>query len=280
MMSATQRLAFGCLVWMAAIVGGVWVLQDVEAKPKASKAPEGMVEVPAGEFWMGCDPAKDSPCEADEAPKRKVTLDAFYIDTTEVTVEAYIACATAGACSPPSTTKPCDTAANNWGKADRTKHPINCVTWDQADAFCKWAGKQLPTEAQWEKAARGKDGKKYPWGDKAASCTHAVMDDKGKGCGTDQTLAVGSKPKGKSAYGALDMSGNVWEWTADRYERDLSTAPTTNPTGSADSKTRVSKGGGFDSSGEVKLRASDRLYSMPDYVMDTRGFRCAKPATP
>ncbi len=112
-----------------------------------------MVSVPAGEFWMGCH-ATDSACRDDEKPGRMVYLDAFKIDKTEVTVNAYKACVKAGACTEPSSYE---------GQGDQ---PVTNVEWFQADAYCRWAGKQLPTEAQWEKAARGTDGRIYPWGNR------------------------------------------------------------------------------------------------------------------
>ncbi len=215
-----------------------------------------MVSVPAGEFWMGCH-ATDSECVGDEKPGRMVYLDAFKIDKTEVTVDAYAACVNAGICSAPDTTSQyCVTEHNNWGKSGRDNHPVNCVDWFQADAYCRWGGKQLPTEAQWEKAARGTDGRIYPWGNKVASCTHAVMDDGGQGCGTNLSNSVGSKPAGASPYGALDMSGNVWEWTADWYDSGYdASSPSRNPTGPSSGSDRVFRGGGFNNKAAY-LRAS------------------------
>ena len=138
----------------------------------------------------------------------------LYLSNTEVTVGQYRACVKAGACSEPDTGKYC-----NWNESGREDHPINCVDWNQARTFAKWVGGDLPSEAQWEYAARsgGRDWK-YPWGNESASCEYAIMDDGGNGCGKDRTWAVCSKPKGNSKQGLCDMAGGVWEWVRDEYK--------------------------------------------------------------
>ena len=224
--------------------------------PPGITVPDGMIYVPAGKTLRGCyDPIaaereaaekaaekqaeasgqkaaeaaeKSEPkgrpsknlCGEDEKPWHWIELDAFLLDQTEVTVEAFEGCVKAGACSDADLGKVQDGKAHlcNWGKADRKRHPINCVIWNQAHAYCAWAGKRLPTEAEWERAARGDDGRSYPWGRSVVTCDrgvwHTAVDKK---CGEKSTQPVGSKPKGRSAYGALDMAGNVWEWVNDRY---------------------------------------------------------------
>ena len=231
-----------------------------------------MVPVPAGPFQMGCNEAVDGDCDSDELPYHEVTLDAYEIDETEVTVAAYAACVQAGACAEP------DTGYNgcNWGAADRAEHPVNCVDWGQAGAYCAWAGKRLPTEAEWEKAARGTDGRRYPWGNATASCDFAVMYDGGVGCGTGTTWPVGSKPAGASPCGALDMAGNVWEWVADRYDSGYyASSPETNPQGPSSGSDRVGRGGGFGYDAAA-LRVSNRDYAPPGYAGGGLGFRCAR----
>jgi formylglycine-generating enzyme required for sulfatase activity len=164
-----------------------------------------MVAVPAGEFFLGCNEQIDRECYDDEKPGRRVFVAAFRIDKTEVTVAQYGRCVQAGGCSSPDTRSGC-----NYGTGGRDEHPVNCVDWQQADTYCRWAGKRLPTEAEWEKAARGRDGRIYPWGNQ--------WDTSRANVGSGGTVAVGSYASGASPYGALDMSGNVWEWTADWYD--------------------------------------------------------------
>ena len=192
-------------------LGGAPTTSRPQSKP--IEVPKGMVAVPRGEFFMGCNEKVDKECDYDEKPGRTVSVKAFFIDRTEVTVEAYAECVKAGECSKSPTHRYC-----NWGKRGREKHPINCVDWNQASKFCAWKGKRLPTEAEWEKAARGYDGRKYPWGNQRVICDYAVVAD----CG-GRTQLVGSKLTGASPYGAVDMVGNVWEWTdswGDESERE------------------------------------------------------------
>lgn len=167
--------------------------------------PDDMVPVPEGEFEMG------AAVVSDEQPMRQVYLDDFWIDRTEVTVSDYAECEAIGVCAEPSTGGNC-----NWMVAGREDHPVNCVTWFDADTYCTWVDggtKRLPTEAEWEKAARWMDARTYPWGDTPEpSCSHVVMDDASAGsdgCGMESTMEVGSKPMGTSPYGAHDMAGNV-----------------------------------------------------------------------
>ena len=217
----------------------------------------GTIAVPGGPFFMGCNEKVDKECGDDEKPLRMVSVKAFFIDRTEVTVSAYAECVKAGECSKPNTGTWC-----NWGERGREKHPINCVDWNQASKFCAWKGKRLPTEAEWEKAARGTDGRKYPWGNQRVICNYAVVADCGGG-----TQLVGSKLAGASPYGALDMVGNVWEWTdswGDESEREH----------------RVVRGGSWHNQSAV-ARVSYRNWYTPD-TPDSRsydvGFRCVRAA--
>lgn len=238
---------------------------------------DDMCLIPEGSFWMGCDGvAAGGPCDvdyncaADEKPYHEVILPAYYIDRTEVTVEAWGECVTDGICTEPSTGSFC-----NWKATGREGHPVNCINWSQAAAYCGWAGKRLPTEAEWEKAARGTDGRKYPWGNDPAACDLAVMG----GCPGD-TLDVCSKtPAGDSPYGLCDMAGNVWEWVSDWYDSGYySSSPASNPAGPDSGSNRVSRGGSFDSGPET-VRTMNRGIDYPyaDYAGDL-GFRCAKDA--
>ncbi len=231
------------------------------------------VLIPAGTFWMGCNEAVDDDCDSNEYPYHEVYLDAYYIDRTEVTVDAYSACVSAGACTAASTSS----SYCNWGVAGKGSHPVNCVTWYQVDEFCAWAGKRLPTEAEWEKAARGTDGRKYPWGNATATCDYAVMDDGGNGCGTGSTWPVCSKsPVGDSPYGLCDMAGNVWEWVADWYDSGYyQSSPANNPQGPNSGSYRVDRGGSFYNYDDY-LRASSRGYGFPSYSDGRLGFRCSR----
>jgi formylglycine-generating enzyme required for sulfatase activity len=207
-----------------------------------------------------------------------VYVDTFWMDETEVTVEAYTACVDAGACTEP----PTGTMENycNWMVSGREDHPVNCVTWQRAVDYCAWAGegtKRLPTEAEWEKAARGTDAREYPWGDSPApSCTHVVMRDDSAGCGMISTWPVGSKPMGDSPYGAHDMAGNVWEWVADWYGNGYDAVETNNPTGPETGVLRVVRGGSWSSLSDANFfRAAGRLESDPTDDDEGVGFRCA-----
>jgi formylglycine-generating enzyme required for sulfatase activity len=219
-----------------------------------------MVSVPAGAFTMGCATA-DTACRADELPAHSVTLSAFEIDKTEVTQEAYTACVGAGKCTPPLCAWDCG----------QTTYPANCVDWAQAKAYCAWAGKRLPTEAEWEKAARGTDGRIYPWGNDSADCTHMNMD----GC-VGHVVAVGSYPAGNSPYGAEDMGGNVVEMVADWYDAAYyATSPATDPTGPSSGTTYVGRGGGFKSTAVWQRCSSRDWYDLTDMGLSF-GFRCAR----
>ncbi|MCX4239309.1 formylglycine-generating enzyme family protein [Paraliomyxa miuraensis] len=214
---------------------------------------------------------------ADAMPVRQVQVDAFWIDETEVTVDEYSQCVMDGAtCSSPSMGGNC-----NWGVAGRGDHPVNCVVWDQAMMYCAWAGGRLPTEAEWEKAARGDDARNFPWGNMPSpSCAHVVAeDDMGvDGCGTSATMAVGSKPMGMSPYGAHDMSGNVSEWVADWYGAGYDPLDTDNPVGPVMGTEHIGRGGAYT----VPVAFADlRTYSRASspasiYGSSGVGFRCVQ----
>ncbi len=222
-----------------------------------AQEPEDMVLVPAGEFFAGCNEEADAECFADEKPGGPRELAAFSIDRTEVTLAAYRDCVDAEACSEPDRGEGC-----NWGETGRDRHPVNCVDWDQAKAYCAWRAARLPTEWEWEKAARGSDGRKYPWGNEPVDCQRAVIDEgSGNACGQgDTTFEVGSKPEGASLYGALDLIGNVWEWTSTTREESGSV---------------VVRGGAFYVA-PPQARASFGLRFNPKGRGAFVGFRCAK----
>jgi iron(II)-dependent oxidoreductase len=234
--------------------------------------PANKVAIPGGTFTMGCT-AGDTECDEDEHPRHPVTLRSFYLDPTEVTVGAYRKCVEAGRCTAPRTKS--DDEYCNWGYGDRDEHPINCVTWEQARAYCGWAGGRLPSEAEWEYAARGgRNDWRYPWGNETASCSRAVMDDGADGCGQDRTWPVGSKPA--NGFGLYDMAGNVWEWTADCRHDNYRGAPKDGrPWDSNRCDRRVVRGGSWND-GPQLLRVSYRSWVDPGNRGDDLGFRCAQ----
>ena len=183
----------------------------VMAEAAATALVDERVAIAGGAFVAGCDPAQGDDCLPDEMPREVREVAAFEIDRTEVTVAAYRACVEAGACTPPDVAEGC-----NWDREGRELHPVNCVDWEQAKAYCAFRDARLPTEWEWEKAARGSDGRRNPWGDAPADCRVAVLDEGGgNGCGAgDTTFEVGSRPAGATPEGVVDLIGNVWEWTS------------------------------------------------------------------
>ncbi len=235
--------------------------------PILDEAHPGMVVVPAGEFQMGCTPGGIFPCLDDDQPLHTVYLDAFAIDATEVTNGQYRLCVDTGPCTPPSSTS--SKARFPYYETTRypkfRDYPVIFVDWNQAGAYCRWVGKRLPTEAEWEKAARGSgDTRTYPWGEEPPDCerAYAYNDSAAKPCVYD-TGHAGEHPAGASPYGALDMAGNVWEWVADRWDPDYyAVSPRNNPTGSPYGDSRVLRGGAFFTRGR-SLAVFDRNRQSP-----------------
>ena len=221
-----------------------------------------MVYVPAGEFLMGSGD-KDKDASDDEKPQHKVFLDGFWIDRTPVTNTMYRKAVEAGAC-----TKPHDT--QHYDDPKYADHPVVYMDWNQAQAYCQWVGGILPSEAQWEKAARGTDGRIYPWGNQAPD-----KDLLNYNMNIGDTTPVGKYPKGASLYGVLDMAGNVWEWVNDWYaENYYKNSPGRNPTGPEKGDYRVLRGGAFFYL-QVSPRCAYRYGFNPIDGSDFYGFRPA-----
>ncbi len=240
-----------------------------DAEPPDAAQPANMVFVAAGAFLRGCNALVEDCTGAlrtDESPSAQITLSAYWIDETEVTQDAYQACMTAGACTAP---------AGDFAPSTLGVYPVVRVTWVQAVSYCTWRGKRLPTEAEWEKAARGTDGRTYPWGDNAPTCSLAYYAD----CpgGTTSSAPVGSRPLGASPVGALDMAGNASEWVADWYNGSYyASAPSTDPTGPVSGTNRGLRGGSWNAE-TTSLLTANRYAIPPTYASDNRvGFRCAQ----
>jgi formylglycine-generating enzyme required for sulfatase activity len=273
-----------------------------------------MVYVPAGAFEMGLtdaaleallqvlaatDPAFSRARWLDhlgeEQPAHRVRLDAFWIDRTEVTNAQVRRCVQAGACQAPDR---CDPGEGEPTYADPAlaQHPAVCVDWAGAAAYCAWAGGRLPTEAEWEYAARGPQGSRFPWGESwgqahdqphlnlcDARCGRIEDRDAGYDDGYARTAPVGRFPAGASWCGALDLAGNVAEWVGDAYQHDYyRVSPADNPTGpglapAGEGRARVRRGGGWDY-GWIMVRATDRSLDLPQAREAELGFRCVVPA--
>ncbi len=231
--------------------------------PVAAKPPEGaMVVVPAGEFMMG-----SAAGDSDEQPEHKVHVDAFSMDVYEVTVGQYAAFLQAKGIDPPSDWKTMNQPAHQ-------KRPIANVDSTDASAYCKWAGKRLPTEAEWEKAARGTDGRIYPWGNDPPTPLHANFG-KTEWSNHGVLAPVGSFESGKSPYGIYDMAGNVWEWVSDWYDYNYyKSSPSLNPTGPSSGGTKAIRGGAWNSNPRAMRSSNRSLISPTDQGLN--GFRCAK----
>ncbi len=220
-----------------------------------------LVPVPAGVFPMGCEPREDPDCALDEQPQHRVELSDFGIMRTEVSQAAWQACVDDGGCPEPLLAE---------GMDRHPQLPATGLTRGMAQEFCAWAGLRLPTEAEWEKAARGEDGWRYPWGDEAPDCGRAH----GRGCG-HPLLPVESLAAGASPYGALHMSGNAWEWVSDAYDPHFyQDSPAVDPTGPSGEGLQQLRGVATHS-GTAALRSADRQVAVTGMTCPLCGVRCA-----
>ncbi len=295
--------------------GAMTVSASASSAPPPFACNADQVLISEAAFFMGSD---------DEGfplwkPQHHVTLSPYCIDKNEVTTEAYKECVGKGACKRAATTPDypklerttpeqhekekkafsefCNFAAEGEIKPGREKHPVNCVTWEMADRFCKWKGGRLPTEAEWEFAARGADGRKFPWGDQAgadgkhmnAAGKEYMAWEKAHGVNTTEstmydeddgfpgTAPVGSFPAGTTKLGLNDMVGNVWEWTNDFYE-SYKKDDQTDPIGALTGDRRAIRGGGFNGENVNWVNPAFRYHQLQTATAHGIGFRCAKPS--
>ncbi len=306
-----------CMLLVAGVVAlmqgfNLYAVPDSTEAPIPSNAPDEITDskgvvmrlVPAGEFTMGgsaavayaaCQKfyleAADTFCQkndfTDEEPVHTVYLESFYMDKYEVSNAAYRVCVNSGACQPPKYTKS-NTRSSYYGDSQYDNYPVIYVDWNKAVTYCEWRGARLPTEAEWEKAARGTDGRTYPWGEgidrNRANYWEGNWEDN---CCVEDTTAVGSYASDASPYGLFDMAGNVMEWVADWYSNTFyQSSPSSNPLGPDSSQysgigdsRRVVRGGSW-LSGDYDVHSSNRLSMIPLFSQSTLGFRCARSTSP
>ena len=225
------------------------------------------IEIPAGTLMMGCDLRRDLYCAADELPARTAALTSFRLDRIEVTNGAYRECVRAGRCQEP-------VMRDEYDRFLRRDHPVAGVTWFQARAYCRWRGERLPTEAEWEWAARGADGRIWPWGDQF-DCNRACSSV--RPCHRYSTCPAGSHPTGRSPWGIEDLAGNVWEWVEDRYRPyGESSAGEIMTPGEEEEQPKVIRGGSWHDPEPYSLRSSGRSSGSPRQAYFNVGFRCAQ----
>ena len=227
----------------------------------------GMIEIPAGSFIMGSNLGAP-----DESPQHRIELNLYWIDKFEVTTGLYKACVNAEVCPEAAMTAGC-----NSGRDDRLEHPINCVSWDQATTYCLWQAKRLPTEAEWERAARGEDGRSYAWGEDFPSAQLLNFNNN-----VGATVPVGTYPLGVSFYGLHNMGGNVQEWTADYFASDYyAQSPEQNPQGPDSGTLRVGRGASWKLGVPLEvLTTTVRAALVPNTIENSVGFRCASDMAP
>lgn len=264
--------------------GGIGTGDVGKVKEKTSSVDKmKMILIQGGSFQMG---GLSDAALPNEKPSHKVTLKGFWLDQTEVTNAQYAQCVASGPCEIPKDLKSA-TRSDYYKNPEYADYPVVFVTWNQAKTYCEWAGRRLPTEAEWEYAARGTDFREYPWGDDKPGEGTANFDYKNK-----DTVKVGSYPEGASPFGILDMAGNVWEWVADFYSQSYyEKSPAENPTGpdkpGVNGLQMVLRGGSW-ADGWKELRVSNRGFALAQNleadklsnsyagVSNNRtGFRCA-----
>ena len=273
-MPSRHIIVIGLALWMA---GPLQAADSPQAAKLAGKDGAPMVLVPAGPFPMGV-PTGDRDGGRDEYPRHQVDLDAFYIDKHEVTNGRYLEFVKATGHRTPQ--HPNNPARTLWKdgrvSAAVAERPAVNVDWHDADAYCTWAGKRLPTEAEWEKAAKGPEDRRFPWGNVEPTAKHLNFNQ--QWIGEKTLMPVGSYELGKSPYGAYDMAGNVWEWVADWYDPAYyEKSPAKNPKGPGQGTDKVLRSSGWAVETPL-VRIFTRVKSDPTVRNESTGFRCAMSA--
>ena len=246
------------------------IVPDVGSTMMREKDGMEMVYVPEGTFMMGIK-KEDTDGWDNKQPEMEIYLDAYWIDKYEVSNAQYAKCVADGECTEPGS-KSSKTRNNYYGNSEFDNYPVIWVDWNQSSSYCAWAGGRLPSEAEWEKAARGTERGKYPWGNENPTSELVNYNEN-----VGDTTAVDSYPEGISPYGAFNMAGNVSEWVNDRWSNKYDTSGTRNPTGPQTGAYRVLRGGWWGSV-DRGIRSGFRARFNPYIRGSYRGFRCAFPS--
>jgi eukaryotic-like serine/threonine-protein kinase len=256
-----QKISLFVLIVLVSLIASCTNSSETNTNQISEKDGMELIYIPAGEFTMGSTD-EDKDAAEDEKPQHKVYLDAYWIDKTEVTNGMYNKCLDAGACTLP--------VLPSKEFFDAPNQPVQGLAWTQAVDYCEWVERRLPTEAEWEKAARGTDARLFPWGNELLNEPTANYDFL-----FNQFTDVGSFELGASPYGVMDMAGNVWEWTADWYSEDYyANSPYENPTGPESGNIKVIRSGAWNTVLRA-IRVTNRHWAFPGRD-DIVGFRCAK----
>jgi formylglycine-generating enzyme required for sulfatase activity len=234
-----------------------------QCNPEGPGGTPGMVAISGGQYTMGCSGGGPPDCTSESQPAHTVEVCPFEIDINEATAADYQACMDDGACTVPFT---------GHNPVSFPDYPVGWITWFQADDYCRWAGKRLPTEAEWEFAAIGTTGNFFPWGNDPFMCTYANADN----C-KDVLDPVGTYPLGATPQGVNDMIGNLSEWTNDWWSTDYyGNSDPVDPQGPPTGDFKTLRGGSFSDPGDQTLRATWRRFLEPDMERDNVGVRCVK----